>query len=84
MQATIECRFTLNLRCGVYWSAVLRRGKRLFKRNYSHEMSKLCNFLFPNKYVKYSITTSYFHFFVVCMLVYVHFNLVTVKLWSVF
>ena len=39
------------LRCGAYWRAALKRGWRLFqcKINYSHEISRLCNFFFPNK-----------------------------------
>ena len=38
------------LRCDAYWRAALQRGRRLFqrKRNYSHQLSKLCNFLFEN------------------------------------
>ena len=33
-----------------YWRAALERGTGLFQseRNYSHEISELCNFLFPN------------------------------------
>ena len=36
------------LRCGNYWRVVLKRGRRLFqsKRNYSYEISKLCDFFF--------------------------------------
>ena len=38
------------LRCGAYWRAALKRGRRLFpsKRNYLNEISKVCNFLYPN------------------------------------
>ena len=36
------------LKCGAYWETALNRGRHLFqrKRNYSREVSKLCNFLF--------------------------------------
>ena len=46
-----RCLFNFGaLKCGAYWSAALKRGSHLFQRkiSYSHEISRLCNFLFPN------------------------------------
>ena len=39
------------LRCSAYWRTVLTGGRHLFQRqrNYSQEISEMCNFLFPNK-----------------------------------
>ena len=45
------CLFNFKaLRFGGYWRVVLKRGRHLFqhKSNYSHEISKLCDFFFPN------------------------------------
>ena len=58
---------------------MLKRGRPSLK-NYFHEISKLCNFIFPNnnKYVIYSAThsrtTALFSFFYSLYMFHMHFN----------
>ena len=73
------------------YGAALVGGRCLFQSqmNYSHEILKLSNFLFPNNQkvttiktynVTYPRSVSYFQFFISNILVpYMHFNLFTVR-----
>ena len=47
-------------RCSAYLKVILKRGKLRFKSkwNYSHEVSKILNFPFPNSTVICSLTYS--------------------------
>ena len=62
------------LKCGVYYRVELKRGRTLFrcKRNYSHEILKLCIFFSKLRYLSslvYSRTTIFFLRFHYCILV---------------
>ena len=53
----------------------------------TNHIADILHFNDNNKYlatIKYSRTTSYFHFFIVCIFAPYAFYLVTVKLWSDF
>ena len=75
----IPTLFTQCLRCGLYWRAELKIRRHFVQsqRNYSLEISKLGNILFPynsdNYYLIYNLiycrTTRYFQFFIGCILI---------------
>ena len=83
------------LKCSANWRTALERGSRLFqsKKNYSYEISKLCNFIFSSNNIHtvmissltYSRTTTFFlHFFMFVYLLDMYFSLVMFRLRSHF
>ena len=56
------------LRCDTYWTAALKRGRRLFQSqtNYSCEISKLYNFFFPSNSSRTTLFFPFFHCFYTC------------------